>query len=105
MRLKPLPGFAFVSVEPKLLLALLDGFFGGSGRAATEAQAAIAPAALRFLALMLRTLGPELTAAWAPVTPIELELVKQEVNPRLLQLGAPHDSLTVMRFTRGIRGA
>jgi flagellar motor switch protein FliM len=99
VRLKPLPGFAFVSVEPKLLLALLDGFFGGSGRAATEPQAAIAPAALRFLALMLRTLGPELTAAWAPVTPIELELVKQEVNPRLLQLGGPNDSLTVMRFT------
>jgi flagellar motor switch protein FliM len=99
VRLKPLPGFAFLSVEPKLLLALLDGFFGGSGRAAAEAQAAIAPAALRFLALMLRTLGPDLTAAWAPVTPIELELVKQEVNPRLLQLGGPHESLTVMRFT------
>jgi flagellar motor switch protein FliM len=99
VRLKPLPGSQFVSVEPKLLLALLDGFFGGSGRAAAEAQAAIAPAALRFLALMLRTLGPELAAAWAPVTPIELELVKQEVNPRLLQLGGPHDSLIVMRVT------
>ena len=99
VRLKPLPGFAFVSVQPTLLLALLDGFFGGSGRAAAEAQAAIAPAALRFLALILRTLGPDLTAAWAPVTPLELELVKQEVNPRLLQLGAPHESLTVMRFT------
>jgi flagellar motor switch protein FliM len=99
VRLKPLPGLAFVVVEPKLLLALLDGFFGGTGRAATEPQAAIAPAALRFLSLMLRTLGPELTAAWAPVTPIELEPVKQEVNPRLLQLGGPNDSLTVMRFT------
>jgi flagellar motor switch protein FliM len=99
VRLKPLPGSAFVSVEPKLLLALLDGFFGGTGRAATEAQAAVAPAALRFLSLMLRTLGPELTAAWAPVTPIELEPVKQEVNPRLLQLGGPNDGLTVMRFS------
>ncbi|MGD0502891.1 MAG: FliM/FliN family flagellar motor switch protein [Steroidobacteraceae bacterium] len=99
VRLKPLPGFAFVMVEPNLLLALLDGFFGGTGRAATEPLAAIAPAALRFLALMLRTLGPELTAAWAPVTPIELEPVKQEVNPRLLQLGGANDALTVMKFT------
>jgi flagellar motor switch protein FliM len=48
---------------------------------------------------MLRTLTPDLTAAWAPVTPIELELVKQEVNPRLLQLGGANDSLIVMRFT------
>lgn len=97
LRLKPLPGLAFVSVEPKLLLALLDGFFGGSGRAAAEPQAAVAPAAQRFLALVLRSLGPVMAAAFAPVTPIEPELVKLEQNPKLLQLGGPHESLTVMR--------
>ena len=98
VRLKPLPGFAFVSVEPSLLLTLLDGFFGGSGRATTDPSAAIAPAAQRFLALMLRSFAPALTAAWAPVTPLELELVKQETNPRLVQLGAPLESLLVLKF-------
>jgi flagellar motor switch protein FliM len=99
VRLKPLPGFAFVSVEPSLLLTLLDGFFGGSGRATTDPQAAIAPAAQRFLALMLRNFAADLTAAWAPVTPLELELVKQETNPRLVQLGAPLEALLVVKFT------
>jgi flagellar motor switch protein FliM len=98
VRLNPLPGFAFVSVEPALLLTLLDGFFGGSGRATTDPQAAIAPAAQRFLALMLRSVAADLTAAWAPVTPLELELVKQETNPRLAQLGAPNETLLVVRF-------
>ena len=99
VRLKPLPGFAFVSVEPDLLLTLLDGFFGGSGRATVDPQAAIAPAAQRFLALMLRSFAADLTAAWAPVTPLELELVKQETNPRLVQLGAPLEALLVVKFT------
>jgi flagellar motor switch protein FliM len=99
VRLKPLPGFAFVSVEPGLLLTLLDGFFGGSGRATTDPQAAIAPAAQRFLALMLRSFAADLTAAWAPVTPLELELVKQETNPRLAQLGAPNEALLVVKLT------
>jgi flagellar motor switch protein FliM len=99
VRFKPLPGFGFISVEPQLLLALLDGFFGGSGSAAADPQAAVAPAAQRFLALILKSLGADLTAAWTPVTPIELELVKQEVNARLLQLGGPQDSLIVTRFT------
>jgi flagellar motor switch protein FliM len=99
VRLKPLPGFAFVSVEPGLLLTLLDGFFGGSGRATADPSAAIAPAAQRFLALMLRSFTAALTAAWAPVTPLELELVKQETNPRLVQLGAPNESLLVLKFT------
>ena len=99
VRLKPLPGFAFVSVEPALLLTLLDGFFGGSGRAIADAQAAVAPAAQRFLALMLRSLAADLTQAWAPVTPLELELVKQETNPRLVQMGAANESVLVLKFT------
>ncbi len=99
VRLKPLPGLAFVSVEPGLLLTLLDGFFGGSGRATSDSQAAIAPAAQRFLALLLRHFAADLTAAWAPVKSLELELVKQEVNPRLMHLGSPQDSLLVLRFS------
>jgi flagellar motor switch protein FliM len=99
VRLRPLPGVGFVSVEPALLLALLDGFFGGSGRAAGDIQAAIAPAAQRFLALMLRSFALDLTAAWSPVTPVELELVKQETNPRLMHLGGPQELMLVLKFT------
>jgi flagellar motor switch protein FliM len=99
IRLKPLNGFAYVSVEPALLLTLLDGFFGGSGRPNAGNQAAVAPAAQRFLALMLRSFAADVTAAWAPVTPIELELVKQETNPRLVQLGGPLESVVVAKFT------
>jgi len=99
VRLKPLPGFAYVSVEPALLLTLLDGFFGGTGRANADPQAAIAPAAQRFLALMLRSLAADVASAWQPVSPVELELVKQETNPRLVQLGGQLDSVVVAKFT------
>jgi flagellar motor switch protein FliM len=99
IRLKPLNGFAYVSVEPQLLLTLLDGFFGGSGRANADTQAAVAPAAQRFLALMLRNFAPDITAAWTPVTPLELELVKQETNPQLVQFGGPMESVIACKFT------
>jgi flagellar motor switch protein FliM len=99
VRFKPLPGNAFVSVDPALLLTLLDGFFGGPGRAPSDTQAAISPAAQRFQALMLRSFAAGLTAAWAPVAPIELEIVKQETNPRLMQLGAPQDLMLALRFS------
>ncbi|HLZ99217.1 MAG TPA: FliM/FliN family flagellar motor switch protein [Steroidobacteraceae bacterium] len=99
VRLKPLPGLAFITVEPALLLALLDGFFGGSGRAIAEPRAAIAPAALRFLAMMLRGFAADLAAAWSPVMPLEMELVKQETNPRLMQLGGPQEPMLVLKFT------
>jgi len=98
VRLKPLPGFACVSVEPALLLTLLDGFFGGSGRANADPQAVIAPAAQRFLALMLRSFTADFAAAWLPASAVELEFVKQETNPRLVQLGGPLESVVVVRF-------
>jgi flagellar motor switch protein FliM len=99
VRLKPLAGQAVICVEPALLLALMDGFFGGSGRGSADGLAAIAPATQRFLALVLRSLAADFTAAWTPVAPLELELVKQETNPRLLPLGSAQESLTVVRFT------
>jgi flagellar motor switch protein FliM len=98
LRLKPLAGLAYLSVEPTLLLALLDGFFGGTGRASADTQAVTAPAAQRFLGLMIKSLAPEVSAAWQPVSPLELELVKQETNPRLVQFGAPMESVVVCKF-------
>ncbi len=99
VRLKPLDGLAYVNVEPALLLGLLDGFFGGSGRATADGQAAVAPAAQRFLALLLRTLAPDLSAAWAPVKPLELEVVKQETNPRLVNLGPAQEAIFTLKLT------
>jgi flagellar motor switch protein FliM len=99
VRLKPLPGNGFVSVEPPLLLALLDGYFGGLGRAPGDNQAAISPSAQRFLALLLRNLAAAVTAAFAPVTPLEMEFVKLETNPRQMNLGASREALLALRFT------
>jgi len=99
VRLKPLAGLAFMSVQPSLLVALLDAFFGGSGRPAADMQAAVSAAAQRFLTLVLKSFAPDFTAAWTVVSPLELELAKLETNPRLVQLGSAQDSVIVVRFT------
>ncbi|MDE2306303.1 MAG: FliM/FliN family flagellar motor switch protein [Gammaproteobacteria bacterium] len=95
---KPLAGESFLGVEPSLLLALLDGFFGGSGRVIADPQAAIAPAAQRFLGLTARSLAVELKAAWQQAAPVEFEFARIESNPRLLDFGDPLDSVLVARF-------
>jgi flagellar motor switch protein FliM len=99
VRMKPLPAAAFLCVDPALLLTLLDGFFGGSGRAAAGTEAVAAPAAQRFLALMARSLGVDAIAAWVPIAAVEWELLRQETNPRFAQLGEPRDMLIVAKFT------
>jgi flagellar motor switch protein FliM len=97
--MRPLPGNAVVTIEPGLLLMLLDAFFGGSGREASDAAAVAAPAAQRFFTLLIKTLAPDVTAAWVPISPIEMDLVKQESNARFVQMGEPADRLIAARFT------
>ncbi|MFI4891057.1 MAG: flagellar motor switch protein FliM [Steroidobacterales bacterium] len=99
VRFKPLPGQAYVNIEPDLLLTLLDGFFGGTGRHTTDPAAAAAPAAQRFFGLMLRGLAADWAAVWAPLSPVEMELVKQETNPRFVNFGDPAEALVVVKFS------
>ena len=99
VRIKPLEGQAFINVEPNLLLSMLDGFFGGAGRAAADPQAVASPAAQRFLGLAIRTIGVDFSAAWAAAAPVELEFVKSEINPRLLQIGDAEDMAIVAKFS------
>lgn len=105
VRFKPLPEQALLSVDPPLLLALLDGFFGGSGRVSNDPLAAASPAAQRFLGVMLRALAPDFGSAWAPVAPLELEVVKQEHDARFIQIGAPQDTLITVKFIIEFGGA
>ena len=99
VRLKPLAGLAFISVQPGLLVALLDAFFGGSGRPAADMQAAVSAAAQRFLSLLLKSFAPGFHGRLDGGIAVELELAKLETNPRLVPLGSAQDSLIVVRFT------
>jgi len=98
VNLKPLPGQALLSVDPPLLLALLDGFFGGSGRVSSDPMAAASTAAQRFLGVMLRSFAADVAAAWVPVAAVELEVLKQEHDVRFLQFAPPQQEVIVVRF-------
>lgn len=98
LRVAPLPEQGLLTLDPKLLLALLDGFFGGSGKVSADPMAASSGAAQRFFASLLKRLIPEFNAAWAPVNTVQMEIVKQEHDARFIQLGAASDTLIVVRY-------
>ena len=104
LRLAPLPDQALLSVDPSLLLALLDGFFGGAGKVAADRQAAASSAAQRFLGLLLRTMAPEFKAAWAPLAPLEFEVLGLEHDARFVQFGAAADPVIIVRFVAEFAG-
>jgi flagellar motor switch protein FliM len=96
--LRPLPGAALVKMEAMVLLGLMEAFYGGNNRASNEGQSITSSAAQRFLTILIRSAGPEWSAAWAPVVALEFDLQKIESNPRFLQIGGPQDILIVAKF-------
>ena len=98
IRLKPLTGEARVVIDPPLLLAMVDAFFGGSGRPSADPQAAVGPAAQRFLALAMGALGTGFATAFAQAAPLEVETVRLETNPRARRGGDAQDTVLVARF-------
>ena len=98
IRLKPLAGEAWVAVDPPLLLAMVDAFFGGSGRPSADPLAAVGPAAQRFLALAMGALGTGFATAFAQAVPIEVETVRLETSARSPRPGDAQDPVLVARF-------
>ena len=92
VRLKPLPGSAFVTVDPgHLLLVLLDGFFGGirAARPMIRIGRGCACRVALSLALILRNfaVGTGLPPGHAGGCRWNWKSLKQETNPRLMNLG------------------
>jgi len=88
-------GIAWDGQFPPNFQELLGPYYQQAQQAAAEQKAA----AQRFLAMLVRSFAADLAAAWVPVAPVELELVKQETNPRLVQLGAANEAVLIAKFT------
>lgn len=99
-RIKPLPGNALLVFDPNLVFLMVDTYFGGPGRPVERSgDRGLTPTEVRFVQLVLRQVAVDLAAAWAPVSHVEVELVKHESNPLFASVAAPTDTVFVNRFS------
>ena len=99
-RIKPLPGNALLVFDPNLVFLMVDTYFGGPGRPVERSgDRGLTPTEVRFVQLVLRQVAVDLAQAWAPVSQVEVELVKHESNPLFASVAAPTDTVFVNRFS------
>lgn len=97
--IKPLKGSSLISIDAALLSSLVDGYYGGTGRIASrDPERGLTPSELRFGQLLLKQMFADLKQAWAPVAPLEFEVLKHESNPTFVEIAAPGDGVIVNRF-------
>jgi flagellar motor switch protein FliM len=101
IRMNPLRGFSTILIDPSVIFSSLDSFFGGFGKGTLGTLAAgrmFTPMEARIINMILDAAFKTLREAWAPILPLEFELVSQEINPQFAQIADENDLVILSRF-------
>jgi flagellar motor switch protein FliM len=105
VRVKPLRGTALFVLEPKLVFALVDNFFGGGGRFHTKIEGReFTPTELRVIQMVLDIAFKDLFQAWRPVLEVNFEFQGSEVNPHFANIVSPTEVVVVNTFRIELEG-
>ncbi|MEP7312633.1 MAG: flagellar motor switch protein FliM, partial [Pseudomonadota bacterium] len=97
-KVAPLPGNAVVVLEPKLVFAVIDNFFGGMGREVKIDGREFTGTDNQIIRMLLSQIFAGMKEAWAPVLPLELTQIKTETNPQFATFMSPTETVIVLRF-------
>ena len=100
IRLNPLRGYSMVVIEPSVIFASLDNFFGGFGRGIDSLPPGrlFTPTESSIIKIMMDVLFGSLQEAWAPIMALQCEHVGSEINPQFAQIADENDLVVVSRF-------
>jgi len=98
-RMEPLRGHGLIVVETKLVFAVVDTFFGGSG--AKEAKITdrdFSAIEIRMTKSVILSVLEDWEKAWRPVHTVTTNFVRSEVNPQFAAIVPPTDIVLVILF-------
>lgn len=102
--MKPLQGRGLVILEPKLVFAVIDNFFGGIGRHAKIEGREFTPTEMQVIHMLLKQIFAAMRDAWTPVMDIGMEYINSEINPNFANIVTPTEIVVVSRFHIELEG-
>ncbi len=98
-RMEPLRGHGLMVVESKLVFAVVDTFFGGSGvKEAKITDRDFSAIEIRMTKSVVLNALDDLEKAWRPVHTVTTNFVRSEVNPQFAAIVPPTDIVLVILF-------
>jgi flagellar motor switch protein FliM len=98
VRINPLRGTALIVLDPKLVFAVVDNFFGGTGRHAKIEGREFTATEQRIIHLVLRGVFADMREAWSHVASIEIEYLQSEINPHFANIVSPSEIVVTTSF-------
>ena len=98
VKINPFRGTALIMLDPKLVFAVVDSFFGGTGRHAKIEGRDFTATEQRIIHMMLRNVFADLHEAWAHVANIDVEYIQSEINPHFANIVSPSEIVVITNF-------
>jgi flagellar motor switch protein FliM len=98
VKINPLRGTALIVLDPKLVFAVVDNFFGGNGRHTKIEGRDFTATEQRVIHMLLRNGFADLREAWTPIASLEIEYLQSEINPHFANIVSPSEIVVVTRF-------
>src|SRR5215472_5635997 len=98
VKIHPFRGMGLIVLDPKLVFAVVDNFFGGTGRHAKIEGREFTATEQRIIHMMLRSVFADLHEAWSHIANIEVEYIQSEINPHFATIAAPSEVVVVTSF-------
>jgi flagellar motor switch protein FliM len=104
VKFNPLRGTGLVILDPKLVFALVDSFFGGKGRHAKIEGREFTGIENELIGALLTSAFANLREAWSHVADITVERIGSEMNPHFANIVSPTEIVVVTRFSVDLDG-
>ena len=98
IRFNPLSGTSLMIFEAKLIFALIDTYFGGTGRYAKIEGRDFTSTETQMIEMLMELVTEATQEAWDPVMPAKVEFINREMNPNLANIVSPTEIVVVSRF-------
>jgi flagellar motor switch protein FliM len=98
VKINPFRGTALIMLDPKLVFAVVDSFFGGTGRHAKIEGRDFTATEQRIIHMLLRNVFADLHEAWAHVANIDVEYLQSEINPHFANIVSPSEIVVITNF-------
>jgi flagellar motor switch protein FliM len=104
IRFNPLSGTSMLIFQAPLVFALIDCYFGGTGRYAKIDGRDFTSTETQMIEMLMELVSKAIEEAWDPVMAVKIDLVSREMNPDIANVVSPNELVIVSRFRVEIEG-
>jgi len=105
IHINPLRGTGLCVIDPNLVFATVDNFFGGDGRYHTRIEGReFTPTENRVVQILLDILFKDLASAWDPVIKLDFQFQSSEINPQFANIVSPTEVVVISTFKMELEG-